>query len=157
MALTGTDAEPVRSAKRFGYSIKMMSGDQIVPVLVTDEALQSRPPPKASGRNGSGCCTSCCLPASVLRRPWYLREQRPARLIGSDKRNPHRGANCSICALWKNSTTRQLPKRPMKRPTLSQSCPCCGGRMIIIETFERGLTPRFRPSPPTPVIRIDTS
>jgi hypothetical protein len=33
-------------------------------------------------------------------------------------------------------------------------CPCCGGRMIIIETFERGSTPRTRPSNP---IRIDTS
>jgi hypothetical protein len=47
-------------------------------------------------------------------------------------------------------------------------CPCCGGRMIIIETFERGSTPRYRPfergSTPryrptaTPItIRIDTS
>ncbi len=35
-------------------------------------------------------------------------------------------------------------------------CPCCGGRMIIIETFERGSTPRYRPTPPT-AIRIDTS
>ena len=42
-------------------------------------------------------------------------------------------------------------------PTLSQPCPCCGGRMIIIETFERGSTPRYRPSAPTPLIRIDTS
>jgi hypothetical protein len=33
-------------------------------------------------------------------------------------------------------------------------CPCCGGRMIIIETFERGTTPRHRPTVP---IRIDTS
>jgi hypothetical protein len=33
-------------------------------------------------------------------------------------------------------------------------CPCCGGRMIIIETFERGATPRTRPPSP---IRIDTS
>jgi ABC-type branched-subunit amino acid transport system substrate-binding protein len=41
--------------------------------------------------------------------------------------------------------------------TLSHPCPCCGGRMIIIETFERGSTPRYRPSAPTPVIRIDTS
>jgi hypothetical protein len=36
-------------------------------------------------------------------------------------------------------------------------CPCCGGRMIIIERFERGATPHHQPSPPTPVIRIDTS
>ena len=26
-------------------------------------------------------------------------------------------------------------------------CPCCGGRMIIVETFERGSTPRGPPSP----------
>ncbi|MGO8840052.1 MAG: IS91 family transposase [Methyloceanibacter sp.] len=37
---------------------------------------------------------------------------------------------------------------------LSHPCPCCGGRMIIIETFERGGAPRYRP---TASIRIDTS
>jgi hypothetical protein len=36
-------------------------------------------------------------------------------------------------------------------------CPCCGGRMIIIEVFERGATPRYRPTAPPIVIRIDTS
>jgi predicted Zn-ribbon and HTH transcriptional regulator len=41
--------------------------------------------------------------------------------------------------------------------TPEHRCPCCGGRMIIIERFERGSTPRSHPSPPTPVIRIDTS
>jgi hypothetical protein len=41
--------------------------------------------------------------------------------------------------------------------TLEHPCPCCGGRMIIIETFERGGSPKYRPTPPTPVIRIDTS
>ena len=25
-----------------------------------------------------------------------------------------------------------------------QKCPCCGGRMLVIETFERGRTPRTR-------------
>jgi hypothetical protein len=39
-------------------------------------------------------------------------------------------------------------------PTSLLPCPCCGGRMIIIETFERGSTPRAPPSSP---IRIDTS
>jgi len=37
------------------------------------------------------------------------------------------------------------------------TCPCCGGRMIIIEVFERGATPRYRPTSPTIVIRLDTS
>jgi hypothetical protein len=36
--------------------------------------------------------------------------------------------------------------------TASHPCPCCGGRMIVIEIFERGCSPRTRP-----VIRIDTS
>jgi Putative transposase/Transposase zinc-binding domain len=41
--------------------------------------------------------------------------------------------------------------------TLAQPCPCCGGRMIIIETFRRGAPPRCRPAPPPAAIRIDTS
>jgi hypothetical protein len=36
-------------------------------------------------------------------------------------------------------------------------CPCCGGRMIIIEVVERGTAPRYRPTGPTIAIRIDTS
>jgi len=39
-------------------------------------------------------------------------------------------------------------------PTSLPPCPCCGGRMIIIETFERGSTQRTPPSSP---IRMDTS
>jgi hypothetical protein len=42
-------------------------------------------------------------------------------------------------------------------PQTTNLCPCCGGRMIIIERFERGATPHHRASPPTPAIRIDTS
>jgi putative transposase/transposase-like zinc-binding protein len=42
-------------------------------------------------------------------------------------------------------------------PTLVHPCPCCGGRMITIETFERGSTPRHRPTGPIIAIRIDTS
>jgi hypothetical protein len=38
--------------------------------------------------------------------------------------------------------------------TLSHPCPCCGGRMIIIETFERGCAPRYHATVP---IRIDSS
>ena len=38
--------------------------------------------------------------------------------------------------------------------TLSHPCPCCGGRMIIIETFEPGRSPRTHP---INSITIDTS
>jgi hypothetical protein len=48
-------------------------------------------------------------------------------------------------------TTSSEPK------LLSHPCPCCGGRMIIIETFQRGSSPRYRPAASTAVIRIDTS
>ena len=40
---------------------------------------------------------------------------------------------------------------------LSHPCPCCGGRMIIIERFRRGSSPRYRPATSIAVIRIDTS
>lgn len=39
----------------------------------------------------------------------------------------------------------------------ARSCPCCGGAMHIIETFERGETPRNRAEPSRLTIRIDTS
>jgi hypothetical protein len=42
-------------------------------------------------------------------------------------------------------------------PIRSHPCPCCGGRMIIIETFGRGCQPRNQPLSPTVAIRIDTS
>jgi len=41
-----------------------------------------------------------------------------------------------------------------EQQALSHRCPCCGGRMIIIETFERGCTPRHCPTVPS---RIDSS
>jgi hypothetical protein len=53
--------------------------------------------------------------------------------------------------------------RPEGQPTAAaaepskSSCPCCGGRMIIIEVFARGTTPRYRPGAPANAIRIDTS
>jgi hypothetical protein len=53
--------------------------------------------------------------------------------------------------------------KSQRRPTTAAidpnkpTCPRCGGRMIIIEVFERGCTPRHRPTAPTSRIRIDTS
>ena len=40
--------------------------------------------------------------------------------------------------------------RVMPRP-----CPCCGGRMIIIESFARGCRPTHRPTPTSQEIRIE--
>src|SRR5882762_5659814 len=55
--------------------------------------------------------------------------------------------------------TAHQPQPPDSAPATDQAthpCPYCGGRMNIIETFNRGSTPQYRPPPPT-VIRIDTS
>ena len=63
------------------------------------------------------------------------------------------------------TTARELLAAPAPDPaiddraidddtTLCRPCPCCGGRMHIIETFEAGCQPHHRP---TALIRIDTS
>jgi hypothetical protein len=61
-----------------------------------------------------------------------------------------------------------VPVRP-KRPDTSEAtgldeprmlprpCPCCGGRMMIIETFARCCAPKHRPTSAPQAIRIDTS
>jgi hypothetical protein len=52
---------------------------------------------------------------------------------------------------------KAIGAKPEQPKTPEHPCPCCGGPMIIIERFERGATPHYRPSPPAPAIRIDTS
>jgi hypothetical protein len=40
----------------------------------------------------------------------------------------------------------EAPAEPDRPLTLPQPCPCCGGRMIIIEVFAPGCSPRTRPA-----------
>jgi len=50
------------------------------------------------------------------------------------------------------------PEAAIDQPrVLPRPCPCCGGRMIVIETFERGCEPKHRPTPAPAAIGIDTS
>jgi hypothetical protein len=49
------------------------------------------------------------------------------------------------------------PAPPSEPSVLPHPCPCCGGRMIIIETFARGCQPKHQPTPAPAAIRIDTS
>jgi len=46
---------------------------------------------------------------------------------------------------------------PEQLGVLPRPCPCCGGRMFIIEVFARGETPKYWPPSKPPPIRIDTS
>jgi len=40
---------------------------------------------------------------------------------------------------------------------LTQPCPCCGGRMFVVETFDGVCPPRLKPSQGVTLFRIDTS
>jgi hypothetical protein len=52
----------------------------------------------------------------------------------------------------------ETPEAAADQPrVLPRPCPCCGGRMIVIETFSRGCQPKHQPTPPPAAIRIDTS
>ena len=49
------------------------------------------------------------------------------------------------------------PADPSAEPEAKSpiACPCCGGRMILVEIFERGAAPRRTPT--SPVFRINSS
>jgi hypothetical protein len=52
----------------------------------------------------------------------------------------------------------ETPEAALDEPcVLPRPCPCCGGRMIIIETFARGCEPKHHPAPVPAMVRIDTS
>ena len=68
-------------------------------------------------------------------------------------KNPLIPVDAIKAANAKASTSAQ-PEEPK---ALEHPCPCCGGRMRIIETFLRGQQPKNRPTPVQPKIRIDTS
>ena len=47
--------------------------------------------------------------------------------------------------------------KPEESKAPEHPCPCCGSRMLIIETFLPGQQPKHRPTPLPLKIRIDTS
>ena len=73
--------------------------------------------------------------------------------------NPARAANLAKArALLQappsapDAETHDEPEAAAKPPI---ACPCCGGRMVLVEVFERGRSPHG--PPPRPVFRIDSS
>src|SRR5712691_3607971 len=68
-----------------------------------------------------------------------------------------------IDAIKAANTKASTSAQPEEPKALERPCPCCGGRMRIIETFLRGQqpnasrSPQHRPTPLPPKIRIDTS
>ncbi len=98
------------------------------------------------------------LPSGFHRIRYYgfLTSQTRAKNITRIRellKNPIIPIDAIKAANAKPSTSTQ-PEEP-KAP--KHSCPCCGSRMNIIETFLRGQQPRSYPSPPSQRIWIDTS
>ena len=63
-----------------------------------------------------------------------------------------------LLAMPSRPTEPETPEAELDGPRmLPRPCPCCGGRMIIIETFARNCQPKHRPTPAPAAIRIDTS
>jgi hypothetical protein len=72
--------------------------------------------------------------------------------------NTGRAANLALMREQLSSTPppeqAASPGEPAEKVLLP--CPCCGGRMTVIEIFERGMQPRYR-GPFLAASRIDTS
>ncbi|MGZ5875161.1 MAG: hypothetical protein ACXWKP_23985, partial [Bradyrhizobium sp.] len=64
--------------------------------------------------------------------------------------NGHRAANIArareLLAVLPRATPHETDgsAEPEQPRVLPKPCPCCGGRMIIIETFARGCQPKHR-------------
>jgi hypothetical protein len=58
-----------------------------------------------------------------------------------------------LLALATPAAEEAVETDPPAAQPLAQPCPCCGGRMFVIETFDAGCQPRYRPT----AMRIDTS
>ena len=71
--------------------------------------------------------------------------------------NTGRAANVArLRELLGSAPPAEVIASPSPAETVLPPCPCCGGRMIVIEFFERGMQPQYR-QPFVAIIRIDTS
>jgi hypothetical protein len=77
--------------------------------------------------------------------------------------NGNRAENVARARALLTMPTPQNQAEPTAAPepdqpcVLPRPCPCCGGRMIVIEIFAPGCQPRHRPAHQPSMIRIDTS
>ncbi len=92
------------------------------------------------------CTNSSAASCSTFFRRGFHRIRHYGLLAsGGRKANIARARSCSMHPHHLRSATLPLPDPPMP-------CPCCGGRMVIIEIFERWMQPRAPPhaSAPSP-------
>ena len=84
-------------------------------------------------------------------------------LLASGTKTETIGGAASVGSVFAAATpaqtapTQPAPDNAAATDNSTNPCPCCGGRMITIETFKRGSTPQHRPTGPIIAVRIDTS
>ena len=98
------------------------------------------------------------IPRALLKSANHLQRSTPTRANNIARIHellavPLIPIDAIKAANTKASTSAQ-PEEP-KAP--EHACPCCGSRMLIIETFLRGQQPKHHPIPLPRAIRIDTS
>lgn len=77
--------------------------------------------------------------------------------------NGNRAANVALARQLLGEPSRREEQKPDQTdeqtgpPIHPCPCPSCGGRMIIIEVFEAGMTPRHHPRAPPKILRIESS
>jgi Putative transposase len=105
--------------------------------------------------------TMTLAPGEFIRRflihvlPKGLHRIRHYGLLGKSSRAANIARARELLAV---PSPAKEPPSPTDEPrALAHACPCCGGRMIIIETFARGCQPTHYPTPAAQEIRIDTS
>jgi len=114
---------------------------------------------------GPGRYTTMTLPThEFIRRflihvlPKGFHRIRHYGLLASANRAANIAHARNLLAVPARQKQPETPKAAIDEPRmLPRPCPCCGGRLIVIETFARGCEPNHRPAPPPAPIRIDTS
>ena len=102
---------------------------------------------RAEGRDRQKVMTLAT--AEFIRRflihvlPYGFHRIRHYGLLASGTRADNIARARELLAVSKSEGRAQRCRRRCRQ---AESCPCCGGRMIIIEVFERGATPRYRPT-----------
>ena len=115
---------------------------------------------------GPGRYTTMTLPAhEFIRRflmhvlPRGFHRIRHYGLLASGTRAANIARARQLLAVPARSEQQDASEAPAadQPRMLPRPCPCCGGRMFIIETFARGCEPKHRSTPSPAAIGIDTS
>ena len=105
-------------------------------------ALQAHDARQSTSSSAASSSTSCRR-ASIASATTDCSPKRPLRTTSRAR------ASCSRCQSLKQNPQTSAAIDDTEPACRSRPCPCCGGRMIIIETFARGCEPHYQPSTTT--------